>query len=217
MLGKNKQESGELIILKVKSTDPEKRQIPVHFEITRKVNGAWVKSGEVKDVSGRLSKVEPYVREWEGVESPLVKLYFRDDEADETYLIDCRYNRLSRSLFNSLLGLKTFDNVEISLWDAKGKGPSEGKTFPSVSVRQNGERVEWGFTPEQLPKPEKAKVGKKEITSFDELNDFFVEQLKSLSLRVQSDNSNRPAPAKTVAKTEVEEPEIEGPEDEIPF
>lgn len=216
MLGKPKQNSGELIILKIKNTDAEKRQVPVHFEITRKVNGEWVKSGETKDLSGRLSKVEPYVREYEGVESPLVKLYFRDDAADETYLVDCRYNRVSRSLFNSLLGLKTFDDVEISLWDAKGKGASEGKTFPSVSVRQKGERVEWKFAPDDLPKPEKAKVGKKEITSFDALNDFFVEELKALSIRVHSDHSSRPVePAK--AKPVVEEPEVEPAEDEIPF
>ena len=138
MLGKPKQNNGELIILKLKTTDPEKKPTPVHFEITRKKDDKWVVAGETKDVSGDITKIELYEKEYEGQVTPLVKVYLEDAEASETYLIDLRYNMLSRNLFNSLLSLTSFGGVSIGVYDRKvGE-----KTYPSISVKQNDKRVD---------------------------------------------------------------------------
>lgn len=207
MLGnKHRQNDNELIILKLKTADAEKRPVPVHFEISKKVDGKWGAVGDTKDVSGDITKIELYTREWEGVETPLVKIFIEDAEAKETYLLDLRYNMLSRNLFNTLLSLTSFEGVSIGVYERK----KEEKTFPAVSVKQDGKLVNWKYKIDELPKVETVRVGKKDITNFDNLNDFFIEELKKLSELVKG------APAPVAKKPAAPAPEPEEGE-EIPF
>ncbi len=213
MLGSNRQSNNELIILKVKTADAEKKPVPVHFEVMKKVDGKWAATGETRDVSGRVTKVETYEREWEGKMTPLVKLYIEDESVQETYLLDLRYNMLSRNLFNNILSLTSFEEVSIALRDKK-KGD---KTYPTVYVNQGGKKVDWKYKVEELPKVVKVMVGKTEHTSFDDLNDFFIKELTELSEVVKSQMSQRTATAPKVDKVEDAAPEGEEGDSDIPF
>lgn len=234
---KQNNSNNKLLILKLKTADAEKKPVPVHFEITEKVDDKWTVTGEDKDVSGTLTKIELYEREWEGVVTPLVKIFLEDSEAQECYLLDLRYNMLSRNLFNNLLSLQSFENLKISLYDRK----KEDKTYPAVSVRQNDALVNWKFEIKDLPPVEKVKVGKKEVTNFDNLNDFFIAELTKLAEKVKGSEAPKAekaektekvekvakpaAPAKKAAKKKVEDDALadaevektDAPEDEIPF
>lgn len=211
MLGNSRQSENELIILKIRTTDDLKSPTPVHFEVSKKVGDKWSAVAETKEVSGTITKVETYEREWEGVVTPLVKVYLEDAEAKESYLLDLRYNMLSRNLFNTLLSLESFDGVKIGVYERK-KGD---KTYPAVSVRQNDQLVNWKYKIEELPAIEKVQVGKKEITNFDNLNDFFIEELKGLGERVKGGQKAAP-----VTKTKRASQPSESPlsdDSEIPF
>ncbi len=212
MLGNsNKQNNNELIILKLKTADAEKKPVPVHFEITKKVGDKWTATGEIRDVSGKLTGLELYEREWEGNVYPLVKVFVEDEAVQETYLLDLRYNMLSRSLFNSLLSLSSFDDVQIAVRDRK-KGE---KTFPAVYVNQGGKKVDWKYQIADLPPIEKVKVGKTEVTNFDNLNDFFVKELGGLSAALKSQLNKPGAPKSEATVPVVDSDEEVG--DNIPF
>lgn len=212
MLGSNRQNDNELIILKLKTADAEKKPVPVHFEVTKKVGDKWSAVAETKEVSGTITKVETYEREWEGVVTPLVKVYLEDAEAKESYLLDLRYNMLSRNLFNTLLSLESFDGVKIGVYERK-KGD---KTYPAVSVRQNDQLVNWKYKIEELPAIEKVQVGKKEITNFDNLNDFFIEELKALGERVKGGQKSVPAKSGPPRSQNIPDSGQDG-DSEIPF
>lgn len=211
-LGNNRKNDSTLIILKLKTADAEKKPVPVHFEVTKKVDDKWQPVGETKDVSGRLTKVETYEREWEGTVTPLVKIYLEDDDAKETYLLDLRYNMLSRNLFNSLLSLDSFEDVKIGVWDRK----KDDKTYPAVTVRQGEKMVDWKHKIADLPPVEKVKVGKKDVTNFDNLNDFFIEELKAFADKVKATTPVAPkaSPSKSKVSNDVDE---EVGDSEIPF
>lgn len=203
MLGNNNQSNNKLFILKIKTKDAEKKDIPPVFAISEKVDDKWQQTKENKDVCGDLVKIETEKREWEGNEYDTIKVYLEDKEVQETYLLDLRQNLLSRNIFNTLLGLKDYSNVSISLYENK-KGD---KTYPAVSVKQAGARTEWKFKLEDLPKIKKVKVGKKEVTDSTELDQFFIEKLNELGEALKK----QPAP-KTV---EVEDEN--GNKQDIPF
>lgn len=212
MLGKPQNNSkNELIILKIATRDADKKDVPIHFEAKRRnENKEWVPytTGQsIKDVSGSLTKVELYEKEWEGVVTPRVKLYLADNEAEQTYLLDLSYTMVARSLFNSILSLEDFDDVEIGVWDRK----VEDKTYPSVSVKQRGEKVNWKFKIEEQPKIVKQTVGKKVVTDSSELDEFFKSHLGDLALRVAGAPKKAAAPVKPKVETA---PEVE---DDIPF
>lgn len=205
-LGNNNTNNNKLLILKVVTKDAEKKQVPPHFSVSTKADdGKWTVTNQVKDISGDLVKVETEKKEWEGQEYDVIKVYLADDKLKETYLLDLRQNMLARNIYNSFAGLKSFENIEIGLYE-KTKGE---KTFPAVSIKQNGTRVDWKFKLEELPKLNKVKVGKKEIVDSAELDEFFIKELEELSARVSANKSETP-------KTVVVE-DHNGDSSDIPF
>lgn len=201
-LGSTHKNNGKLFILKLRTADAEKKPVAPHFEITEKVDDKWVVTGQVNEVSGTLTKVETYEKQYEGDITPLVKVFIEDKEKNESYLLDLRYNMLSRNLFNTLISLETFGDLKIGLWERK----KDDKTYPAISLRQSDKMVNWKFEIKDLPPVDKVIVGKKTVTSFDNLNDFFIEKLKEFSDRVK--NAPRSAP---VSQEKVETPAKDAP------
>lgn len=181
MLGSNKSNNNKVYFLKITTKDKDKKNVAPHFAVSEKVGDKWEVTKEVKDVSGNLTGVTIEKKTWEDQEYDVIKLALEDTETQETYVLDLRQNLLSRSIFNSFLNLKTFDNIEVGLYTKKGEG-----AYPAVSVKQNGERVSWAFELDKLPKIEKVKVGKKEVVDSTELDEFYLERLKELAVKVKS-------------------------------
>lgn len=225
MLGSNKSNNNKVYFLKITTKDKDKKNVAPHFAVSEKVGDKWEVTKEVKDVSGNLTGVTIEKKIWEEQEYDVIKLALEDTETQETYVLDLRQNLLSRSIFNSFLNLKTFDNVEVGLYTKKGEG-----AYPAVSVKQNGERVSWAYELDKLPKIEKVKVGKKEIVDSSELDEFYIEKLKELAARVktgaksESESTEPAAPKKKAAPKSkpidisADEPETsEEKGDDIPF
>lgn len=193
--------SNKLYILKVRTKDADKQSVPVHFEVFEKksvdINGKteekWATATTTRNVSGDLSRVELGEVEYEGEKSPTVKLTIVDNAQKESYLLDLRYNIISRSLFNGLFNLKSFDNIEIGVYQTKPK-TKDGKSFAAISLKQNGERVDWKFKKEEIPPVEIVKVGKKGVSNFDNMNEFFLKNLEELSIKVRA---NKPKVSET--------------------
>jgi hypothetical protein len=168
-----------LYILKIKTKDATGKVVDPFFQVSAKEDGKWVVTEDTfKSVSGKLTKVETRVGEYEGEQILSANIWLKD--GDEAYLVDLKYTMLSRSIINSLLNLEDFDQeIEISLYTNK-------KGYASASVRAGGQLVDWKFGLDELPKPEKVKFKGKEMSDFTKVDSFFQEEIKSLGERVAS-------------------------------
>ncbi len=235
-LGSNSENNGKLFVLKLRTQDQEKKQIPPVFSVMEKVDGKFRETSQVRDISGRLSKVELSTGEYEGNEYNVVKVHLVDDEKQENYLLDLRLNSVTRNLANNLCGLSEFDGLKIGLYERKDK--TTGKLWPAVSVRRNDQLTPWLIEPKDLPAPKKVTIGKKVLTDFSELDDLFLEKLTELSERLSGskpvqkqenpkEEAQSPAPAKnkrgpkpknTAPEAPTEQAETgETPVDDCPF
>jgi hypothetical protein len=230
----------KLLVFRLKNKDENSVElVPNLFQVSEKVNEEWTpKEDMVPNVSGNLTKVELDTKEYKGEPYKVVKLFLQDEDAKETYLIDLRYGRLTRNLFNSLLALETFDNLEISNYAKESK--IDGKTYSNISLWQRAEGAEKGtlikgkFTLADIPAAEEIKDRKGKVIkrNYEEVDDFFETHLKEFADKVNGKKTSKPATApapkaetptekttsgkKTTKKTETPPPGDVNDED-VPF
>lgn len=187
------QSTRKLLILKLKAKDEAgKLLVPNMFQVSEKgEDGKWAPRAELQPrVSGNLTRVELGEGEWQGAKYGTVKLYLEDPAADEMYLLDLRYNQLSRNLFNSLVSLNSFDNLSISNYSTKSK--KDGKEYANISLWQGDNMVKGKTDFAALPQPEVIKHPKTQAVisrDFSEVDNFFKPQLEELSTRVSAANT----------------------------
>lgn len=216
-LGKKQTQNGKLLILKIKTQDEDKKPISPCFQVSEKVNGKYEKRSEtVTAVSGNLIKLEIREQEYKGDKYNTISIYLVDGE--EVYLIDTRVNMLTRSLYNSLLSLKTFENISISLYNYKKTDKKTNKEveYPAVAVRQNDEIVKWAVALPDQPKPASITFKGKTQNDYTEVDNFFVEKIRQLATVVEAStkNVNKPSTTDVAAATgQVKENEDEN----VPF
>lgn len=215
-----KQSNGNLVILKPVDRDAEKHPLPKpFFSVTKKVDGKWTKDPETyTNVSGTLSKVELEQNDYQGDINKVAKIYLKD--GDDLYLLDLRYSIASRGLFNSLLGLKEYTNVKVSIYRNKAG-------YLSYYVRQNESDVAWAFTREQVPAPVKVMFKGKERSDFSDIDSFYEGKLQELSKKLGGSGeigqrtdkvAEKKEEVKTDKKLVKENLKIESPaDDQVPF
>lgn len=187
------QSTRKLLILKLKSKDENgKALVPNMFQVSEKgADGKWAPRSELQPrVSGNLTRLELGEGEYQGTKYGTVKLYLDDPEADETYLLDLRYNQLSRNLFNSLVALKSFNDLSISNYSTKSK--KDNKEYANISLWQGDKMVKGKTDFAALPQPEVIKHPKTQAVisrDFSEVDNFFKPQLEELSTRVSAANT----------------------------
>lgn len=190
MLGNENNQNGKLFILKIKSKDESDKPVAPFFTVTEKIDGNWKVTSKVKDVQGRISKVEVEEKEWEQETYSAVKVYLNDDSLQETYLLDLRFNNLTRQLFNSLINVKDFGNVKIGLYEKTSK--KDGKVYPNAAVREGEKLVNWKHELDALPKVVEIPIkGKKPIRDYSEINDFYVTELNKFADTVTANRGNK--------------------------
>ena len=181
------QSNRKLLILKLKSKDEnEVSMIPNLFQISEKVNEKWTPREQLEArVSGNLTKIELSEGDWNKKKYGIVKLYLEDPATDELYLLDMRYNSLSRNLFNSLLALESFENLSISNY--KTKSPKDGKEYANISLWQGDKMIKGKNPLDSIPKPEviKNKAGEVISRDFTDVDNFIKAQLVELVARVK--------------------------------
>ncbi len=149
------------------------------FEVSKKVGDNYEKLKETATrVSGNIISAVHKENTHEGKEIKSLSLTFQD--LKEVYFVSVGYTFLGRNAFNSLLALKTFDDVEIGLYQSKPKPDAVNRTgFASVATRQAGELVRGLYEREQLPATKKVRVNGKDQTDTEALDLFFEEKLKA--------------------------------------
>ena len=187
----NSQSTRKLLILKLRSKDEAgKALVPNMFQVLEKnaADGKWVARPELQPrVSGNLVRVELDEGEYQGTKYGVVKLYLEDAAADELYLLDMRYNHLSRNLFNSLANLTSFNDLSISNYSTKSK--KDGKEYANISLWQGKNMVKGKTEFTALPQPMVIKHPKTDAVisrDFTDVDAFFKPQLEELSIKVSA-------------------------------
>ena len=172
-LGNSGGNTGTLFILKVVDKDKDKKKVPPHFSITKKVDGKWTLQAEtVNRVSGNLSKIEIKEQEYKGDKYNTVSLYLRD--GDESYLIDLRFNLPSRSLFNSFASLESYDNLSVTVYENKSG-------YTALGLWQGEKMVKWKYKLDELPVPDAVTFKGKEMHDYTKVDDFFTKVLQEIA------------------------------------
>ena len=128
-------------------------------------------------VSGNIVSATPKQNTYDGKDIHSVNLTLQD--GDDVYFVSVDETFIGRNLYNALLGLKTFDDIEIGLYQSKPK-PGQTKTFASVSLRQHGEPVRGSYDQKKdMPLVKKVRVNGKDQSDTEELDNWFREKMKA--------------------------------------
>lgn len=153
-----------------------------HFEVYKKIGDKYEKLAETATrVSGNLIAAAPKENSFEGKTIKSVNLTLQDGK--DIYFVNVGYTFLGRNLFNALLNLKAYDQVEIGLYQSKPKpGATDTRGFASVSLRQGdgNEIVRGKFDYKtELPATKKIRVNGQDQTDTYDLDCFFEEKMKA--------------------------------------
>jgi len=175
------------------------------FEIKQKVGEKYevVPGGAVADqlkfLGGDLVDIRNKVFKYEGKDIESVSATFVDKVKDEAYITTLSHGYLGWNIMNSLSALKTYNGIEIGLYQSK---PKDGKPkgFNSAAVRQGptGSLIYGKFKNEELPKIPKIQVGKDVHSDKTAMIAFWTAQMEELSKIVKAAN---PAGAATSGNT----------------
>lgn len=168
-----KDSGNKIYFIKPVSRDANKQDVQPHFELTTKGVDGYVKEPvnlSLNVISGRLAGVEHLVREYKGTKYDEITFSLIDDEAKEIYRVGFRLNISTRSLFNSLFSLTEFDNIEIKYYRSS-------KGYDQYSLYQNGEKVQWKYEMDQIPKASTVKIRGVDTKDFYEVDQWYVNKL----------------------------------------
>ena len=101
----------------------------------------------IKEVSGLLTKIEFKEREWQGDTIKELKLWLRDDESQELFILSVGFNSIGRSIMNTLCNLTApIGELYVGVYNKKGSD------YASVMVKHNGEKAGWKYSIEEQSK-----------------------------------------------------------------
>ena len=203
MLGNQNQNTGKLMVLKVVTHDIDKKKLdhPIFKVLEKNEQSQWVETGSVPSVAGRLSKLDVKSFNWEGDDFYTASLLIKDDEAEESYLVDFKVgNLMNKSILNSLLNIDVQKDVKIGLYTSKAG-------FPSGAVRQGEDMVRWRFDKTELPEIQETTFKGRVMRDYSLVDKFFVDKLKEFGARLHDQApATKPAgtsaPAKPAVKKE---------------
>lgn len=177
---------GNLIILRIVTRDENKHDINAAFQVTRKNDeGNWVKDKDTfSSITGDIFRLETYSSEWEGNISWGYKVFIKDDDVKEAYILDNKFNMLTRDLANKVLGLTELKNVTISVYKNK-----KGYNTSALKIGENLVRWKYGLDelPESVailhPRLIDEKTGKNKVLSRDysDVDAWFVKKLNEFA------------------------------------
>lgn len=174
MIGSNNEYSGKVFFVKT-VTKVDKKAVDPYFSFKQKVGDKYEEVNKSTAFSGNLEKVETYEREWEGVKSTNVKITVVD--GDEKYIADFAFSILSRSVFNTLLGLESYEGLKFTIYLTKPNAAKGGARYPQISIWQGEQLCKWKYAIEDLPPTKKVRVRGTDMMDTEEVDLFFVKAL----------------------------------------
>jgi hypothetical protein len=198
MIGSNNEYTGKVFFVKT-VTKVDKKQVDPYFSFKQKVGDKYEEVNKSTAFSGNLEKVETYEREWEGVKSTNVKISVVD--GDEKYIADFPFSIVSRSVFNTLLGLESYEGLKFTIYLTKPNAAKGGARYPQISIWQGEQLCKWKYGIEDLPPTKKVRVKGQDLMDTEDVDNFFIEKINE---KFSSKNAVKADKKPTAAKKPVE-------------
>lgn len=196
--GQKYEKTDNLFFFSPTSKGVDKQKVAPHFTIAKVIGEKIEKLEETAtEITGTLVRIDVKDREYNGVVNKEAKLYLKDAAANEMYVLSTSFRMDSRSLFNGLVNLQVNDPITISIYENK-------KGYSAYSLKQNGVRVDWKFTLDDLPQPTTVSFKGKNMSDYSIVDEFFAKELQELSDRL----FGKREPAKTEKAKEVEDSSV---------
>lgn len=207
----NRNSNGSLISLKpVFKEDGE--YVTPYFRVRRKVDGNWVDDENgVSSVFGDLTNINIEEKDYQGKKYKEVSLFLRDNQENESYVVNLRFTVPSRSLFNAMASLEDPRNLSLSLYKDKKKG------FGRYGLWQNDELVKWKYDIEELPEAKEVEIDGGTMRVYGEVNKFLENELVELNERVKEFYKSNPSGGSSSVQTKETVPSDDTDDDNIPF
>ena len=192
-----------------------------YFEVkVKNAEGKWevVPSNEpVTYVAGTIVSVEPKENKTiiNGIEELIKSVSVVLEDKDEVYYVTLSGNNLGRNIMNSLLSLKTFEKVSISLYNSKPKKAGD-KIFASAALRQDDVLIKGFYASDKLPAPQEVTFKGKKQKDYTDAENFLRTQLTELNKIIKAAKSAAPAKQEE-ASTEVDHESPTPPDDDKMF
>lgn len=189
MLGNNNTNSNKnLVILRPITRDENKKDINATFQVLRaNTEGKFEKVDTCPSVTGDLFRIETTESTWEDKVKKGFRIFLKDDAENENYLIDCKFNILTRDMLNRVLGLESFSNVTISLYRNK-------KGYNSSYVKAGETPSKWKYDFNELPKPDEIinpRTNEVIQRDFTALDDFFINAINEFCEKNNFNNTSK--------------------------
>lgn len=209
----NSTNNGKLIVLntvhQIKNKETgEVTQVKPYFSESEKVDGKWsvLKTEKpLESFTADLTRVTLETHEIKKGDKVIdtkesVKLLFRSPDDSESYLLSLTWRMATRNLFNTLLGLQSFDNITISYW----RNTAGYETF---SVKQNGVPFKDGLLSfdEVKEKIKKVMFKGKEQTDTTELEAYLKDKLVELNEEIAAAPKSAPVEKPAASAEQAEE------------
>lgn len=151
-----------------------------HFVKVEKKGSEWVETEEFNELFGLITGIthEQYTYEGELKNKAKVEMTNPDGSVDT---VDFMFNNATFSFLNSLLGSDVSKEAVISVWVKENEA---GKRFAQLSVKFGGQKSNWKYRPEELPKPEVVKVGNKDVKNWESVEKFWIDAIPEIHAKV---------------------------------
>ncbi len=199
----------KFLSLKAKTSDTD----PTPFiGVNEKTGDTWGITQKYNSISGKLKSIAHDSYEYQGEQKTKIIMVIEDDVE---YQLEANFNSLIYSILNSLAGTKDIGKIEISVWlDPK---LVDGKKYAKAALKNNGEKTEWAYKWDEIPKAAKVQVGKKTVMDDSAVIDFWKAEIDKISDRLPKGvQSNEEATSEDLANDLAASSEL-NKTDQLPF
>jgi hypothetical protein len=179
-MGAKQNDSSNITYLKLKAKTSDSDPTPFIGK-NEKINGEWVIKEKFNSVDGNLTEIGSETYDYEGETKHKCKMKFIDPDGSIS-ILESNFNNMLYNVLNSLAGTKKKGKIQIDVWLGKEK---EGKRYASVAVKNNGEKTEWLYDWQNVPKAEKVKVGTKVVSDDSNVVSFWAKVITDINTHIK--------------------------------
>ena len=182
--------------VKMLGTKKEDKDKPVIFAFSMKnqQTGDYEIREQSQDFEGTFTDLNVEEFEFEGKKKKVIKVVLHD--GNFRYVLSLGFSMLGRSAINSLASIKEMGGIlTLTCYRNSKTG------YPSLFLEYNGQRLEWKYSIDQLPKPKEVEFNGDVMKDYTAMNKLFEDEAKKIQALIKEQGVTEPLPEGDIKKT----------------
>jgi hypothetical protein len=181
-------ESKKTTYVKMFSREPGTKDANAFFGISEKVDGQWKTTKRFDTLEGYIESISVGEFVFDGKSNKTVKIVFTSADGERVQ-VESTFTLLAYSAINSIAGCDYTKQIKLKLYVRTRK--DNGDKSAAIFIECGGERANWKYAPEELPKIVKVMVGKKEVIDDSEVVEFYEKLIAEINTSVAESKKTR--------------------------